>query len=77
MKKKLYAILPVVGAVGSASGVMAAESGTANSAVVTAMTGVASDMTATGTAILPIALGVVGLVLVVRYGLKVFKTAAR
>lgn len=47
--------------------------GTANQAVVTAMTGVAGDMTATGTAILPIALGVVGLAIVVVFGIKIFK----
>ena len=47
--------------------------GTANQAVVTAMQGVAGDMTATGTAILPIALGVVGLAIVVVFGIRIFK----
>ena len=51
-------------------------SGTANSAVVSAFTGVAGDMTATATALLPIALGVVGLILVVRYGKKFFNTTS-
>lgn len=51
-------------------------SGTANGAVVSAFTGVAGDMTATATALLPIALGVVGLILVVRYGKKFFNTTS-
>lgn len=57
--------------------VMAADSGSANQAVVTAMTGVASDMISTGTAILPVALGVVGLILVVTFGIKIFKGVAK
>lgn len=80
MKRKIAAALVGVGgAVGSVVPALANEpaGGTANQAVVGAMTTVAGDMTATATAILPIALGVVGLILVVRYGLKTFKSAAK
>jgi divalent metal cation (Fe/Co/Zn/Cd) transporter len=49
---------------------------TAQSAVTSAMSTVASDMISTGTAILPIALGVVGLGLVVSFGIKMFKRIA-
>ena len=60
------------------SAVAFAEStGTANSAVTSAMTfWVANDMTATATSLIPIALGVVGIVLVVIYGIKIFKKIA-
>ena len=58
--------------------VLASEaSGTANSAVVTAMSSTANDMIATGTAILPVALGVVGLMLVVTFGIRIFKGVAK
>lgn len=78
MKRKVAAVLTGIGGVvGGAVPAVAAESGSANQAVVGAMTTVAGDMTATATAILPIALGVVGLILVVRYGLKTFKSAAK
>ena len=50
--------------------------GTANSAVTTAMTSVANDMVATGNSIIPIALGVVGLAIVVIFGIKMFKKIA-
>lgn len=50
--------------------------GTANAAVKTAMTNVANDMVATGTEIIPIALTVVGISLVVIYGIKMFKRIA-
>lgn len=48
-------------------------SGTANSSVTTAMQGVANDMLATGNAIIPIALTVVGIALVVVFGIRIFK----
>lgn len=78
MKKKVLAIATgISGIIGYALPALAEETGTANQAVVTAMTGAANDMKATGTAVLPIALGVVGLILVVRYGLKIFKSASK
>lgn len=53
--------------------VFAESSGTANTAVVTAMTDVANDMTATASSIIPIALGVVGIAIVVVFGIKIFR----
>lgn len=50
-----------------------ATAGTANSDVVNAMTTVANDMKATATAILPVALTVVGLSMVVIFGIKMFR----
>lgn len=59
------------------SAVAFAEStGTANSAVTSAMTSVANDMTSTATSLIPIALGVVGIAMVVIFGIKIFKRIA-
>lgn len=55
----------------------AQETGTANADVVTAVTTMANDMKATGNAIIPIALTVVGLTLVVTFGLRIFKKIAK
>lgn len=74
MKKFMYLLSPVFGVVP----VMASESsGTANSAVVSAMTTTANDMLATGNAIVPVALTVVGLALVVTFGVRLFRRIAR
>lgn len=51
--------------------------GTANSAVTGAMQTVANDMVATGNAIIPIALTVVGIALVVVFGVRMFKKVAK
>ena len=51
--------------------------GTANSAVTTAMTQVAADMVATINAMIPIALTVVGIILVVMAGIRAFKKLAK
>lgn len=51
--------------------------GTANTAVVDAMQTVANDMRATGNAIIPIALTVVGISLVVVFGVRMFKRLAK
>ena len=69
-----------ISAVGaSALPVLASEgsSGTANSAVTAAMQTTANDMIATGTAVIPIALTVVGLALVVVFGVRLFKKVAK
>lgn len=52
-------------------------SGTANQAVTSAMQSVSNDMLATGNAVLPIALTVVGLALVVTFGIRLFKGVVR
>lgn len=62
----LIASMPVLATEGGGSG-------TANSAVVTAMQTTANDMMATGSSIIPIALTVVGLALVVVFGIRIFK----
>ena len=51
--------------------------GTANTAVTGAMQTVAGDMIATGNAIIPIALTVVGIALVVVFGVRMFKKVAK
>lgn len=51
--------------------------GTANNDVVSAMTTVAGDMRATGNAIIPVALTVVGLGLVVVFGVRIFRKVAK
>ena len=52
-------------------------SGTANSAVTSAMTTVKDDMLATGNAIIPIALAVVGLSIVVIFGVRMVRKIAK
>lgn len=51
--------------------------GTASTAVTGAMQTVANDMIATGNAIIPIALTVVGIALVVVFGVRIFKKVAK
>lgn len=73
--KKLYIVLCAVSLSCMMSIIAFAEStGTADTQVVTHFTTIANNMTATATALIPIALGVVGITLVVRYGIKVFKS---
>lgn len=50
--------------------------GTANAQVTGAMTTIANDMLATGTAIIPIALTTVGMAMVVIFGIRIFKRVA-
>lgn len=69
-------MVAVVSVIASCVG-MASESGTANSATVSAMTSVASDMVATINAIIPIALTVVGIGLVVMAGIRIFRKIAK
>lgn len=78
VKASVAAMAASAAVFGSALPVLAGEtgsssSGTANNAVVDALTTTANDMVATGTQILPVALIVVGLALVVTFGIKIFK----
>lgn len=58
--------------------VLASETaGSADADVVSAMTGVAGDMVASGKAMIPIALTVVGIGLVVTFAIKIFKRVAK
>lgn len=79
MKKKLsYLLVTGVGTIGSNALVLANEStGTANTAVTGAMQTVANDMIATGNAIVPVALTVVGISLVVIFGVRMFRKIAK
>ena len=77
VKKAMVAMFAVMCSLISCMAVFAESSGTANSAVTGAMTTVANDMIATGNAIIPIALTVVGIALVVVFGVKMFKKVAK
>jgi hypothetical protein len=79
-KNMKYLTAAVVPSVALSVPVLAESGGSGSgggSAVISAMTSLASEMTSTGTALIPIALGVVGITLVVRYGIKVFKGVAK
>lgn len=77
MNKKAF-LLSVPATLIASMPVLATESsGTANTAVVSAMQTTANDMLATGTSIIPIALTVVGLALVVVFGIRMFKKVAK
>lgn len=76
--KKLSLVLMSLLAVMICSVAAFAEStGTANTAVTGAMQTVANDMIATGNSIIPIALTVVGIALVVVFGVRMFKKVAK
>lgn len=75
--KVAVALVAAVTAVIMGANVFAESAGTANSSVTTAMTGLANDMVATGNAMIPIALTVVGIGLVVVFGVRIFKKIAK
>lgn len=78
MEKMKYAIVGVPTSLMFAMSTFAGEvAGTANSAVVEGLTTTAADMRATGLAIVPVALTVIGLSLVVRYGVRLFNKVAK
>ena len=81
LKKKLFPAVAGVGAtVASCVPVFASESGdamsTVESAMTTSFTSVSSSMTGMVAKILPIALPVMGVLLVVGFGMKAFKKVA-
>lgn len=76
MKKKLLLPGAAVSSFAAPVWVLAQETGTANTAVTNAMQTVANDMVATGNAVIPIALTVVGISLVVIFGVKMFRKVA-
>lgn len=76
MKKRFAITLTTIGTLIPTAVFATEATGTANQAVVSHMTSVANDMVATGTSIIPVALTVVGLSLVVVYGIKMFKRIA-
>lgn len=78
MKQKLLLPVAAVSSFAAPVLVLAEETGTgtANTAVTNAMQTVANDMVATGNAVIPIALTVVGISLVVIFGVKMFRKVA-
>lgn len=73
----MMAMLSVMAVMICSLNAFAESSGSANSAVTSAMTTVANDMVATGNSIIPIALTVVGLAIVVVFGIRMFKKIAK
>lgn len=71
-KEKMMYALPVATVAGG-SMVALAEDTTANAALVSGATNAVSQVTANINAVIPIALGVLGLVLAVKIGIRVFK----
>ena len=71
--KMLYA-LPVATIAGSKMVALAEEPTTANAALVSGATNAVSQVTANINAVIPIALGVLGLVMAVKLGIRVFKS---
>lgn len=76
MKKKML-IMSSIGVMAPVSVFASEATGTANTAVTNAMQTVASDMIATGNSVIPIALTVVGLAMVVVFGVRIFRRVAR
>lgn len=73
MKKLFVMFASIVASLALGVVAFAESAGTANTSVTTAMQTVANDMLATGNAIIPIALTVVGVALVVVFGIRIFK----
>ena len=77
-KEKMMVALPVATVVGG-SIVSFAEDGsaTADTALVTGATNAVNQVTANINAVIPIALGVMGIVLAIKIGIRVFKTVTK
>ncbi len=77
-KEKMMVALPVATVVGG-SIVSFAEDGSAaaDSALVTGATNAVAQVTANINAVIPIALGVMGIVLAIKIGIRVFKTVTK
>lgn len=71
-KSGILSIIMVMG-----TGIGAFAEGSQSAAVTAALQTVASDITATITAIAPVALSIVGVFLVWRYGMKFFKALSK
>lgn len=76
-KKLLAVMMSVIMAMAISVFAFAESTGTASSAVTSAMQTVAGDMIATGNAVIPIALTVVGISLVVIFGVRMFRKIAK
>lgn len=76
LKYIAYGAIPAAASALAVCPVFADDTGSANTAVTTAMQGVANDMVATMNSIIPIALTVVGLSMVIIAGIRIFKKIA-
>lgn len=76
MKKKML-LMSSIGVMAPVSVYASEATGTSNAAVTNAMQTVAADMMATGNSVIPIALTVVGLALVVTFGVRMFRRVAK
>lgn len=74
-KKLSTAIIPT--AMVMVSGVASAEAGTTSESISTSLTAIATDITSTIGAVAPIAMGIAGLFLAWRYGMKFFKSVSK
>lgn len=80
MKNKLKKVLPVALGTASVVGtsiVSLAEDATADTALVTGATNAVSQVQANINAVVPIALGLMGVVLAVKIGIRVFKSVTK
>lgn len=73
MKRRAVVAIGAVGISLIPVSVFASSTGTANADVTTAMTTIANDMLATGGAVIPVALSVIGLSMTVVFGIRIFK----
>ena len=73
-KEKMMYVVPVATIAGSSMVAFAEDTTTANGALVSGATNAVSQVTANINAVIPIALGVLGLVMAVKLGIRVFKS---
>ena len=73
-KEKMMYAVPVFTIAGSSMVALADDTTSANSALVSGATNAVSQVTANINAVIPIALGVLGLVMAVKLGIRVFKS---
>ena len=73
-KEKMMYAIPVATIAGSSMVAFAEEPVTANAALVSGATNAVTQVTANINAVVPIALGVLGLVMAVKIGIRVFKS---
>lgn len=66
-----------MGSMATVGAAVLAEGGGVSSSVVSSLTSIAGDITSTITAIAPIALGIVGVFLAWKYGMKFFKSISK
>lgn len=73
-KTKMMYVLPVATVAGSSMVAFAADPATADAALVTGATNAVAQVTANIQAVIPLALSVLGMVMAIRIGVRVFKS---